>query len=96
MREKGGEMKGLFWNQTVVAIDDETIVWRLSYYKKNGEIADVAALEGMWKNEQTKKNVPQKLRRRYATYTEALLMGACLGLAIGITIMAIVIKCLIL
>lgn len=86
-------MKGLFYNQVVVALDDEIIVWGLSHYKKTGEIADVAALEKMWGNEQIKERAPQKLRHRYATHTEALLMGACLGLTIGLAVMAIAIKC---
>lgn len=86
-------MKGLFYNQVVVALNDEIIVWGLSHYKKTGEIADVAALEKMWGSEQGKESAPQKLRRRYATHTEALLMGACLGLTIGLAVMAIAIKC---
>lgn len=44
-------MKGLFYNQVVVALDDEIIVWGLSHYKKTGKIADVAALEKMWGND---------------------------------------------
>lgn len=85
-------MKGLFSDQVITVIDKETIVWGISCYKKISELVDTAELEEMWKNEQTKENIPQKLRRRFASYTEALLMGACLGLAIGIGLMAIAIK----
>lgn len=86
-------MKGLFFDQVITVIDEETIVWGISCYKKISKLVDTAELEEMWKNEQTKKNIPQKLRQRYSSHTEALLMGACLGLAIGIGLMAIAIKC---
>lgn len=86
-------MKGLFSDQVITVIDEETIVWGISCYKKISELVDVDGLEKMWESGQTKENIPQKLRRRFASYTEALLMGACLGLAIGIGLMAIAIKC---
>lgn len=85
-------MKGSFFNQVVTALDEETIVWGISCYKKIGELVDIAELEKMWKSKPIKKNIPQKIRRRYSPYAEAIFLGACLGLTIGLSIMAITIK----
>lgn len=86
-------MKGLLPNQVITVLDEETIVWGISCYKKTGELVDVAELEKMWESRRTKKSISQKLRRICSPHTEALFMGIGLGFAIGIAVMVIITKC---
>lgn len=70
-------MKGLLPNQVITVLDEETIVWGISCYKKTGELVDIAELEKMWESSRTKKSISQKLRRICAPHTGALFMGKC-------------------
>ena len=49
-------MKGLFSDQVITVIDEETIVWGISCYKKISELVDVDGLEKCGKADKRKKH----------------------------------------
>lgn len=81
-------MKGLFTNQTVSVLDEETIVWGISKYKKQSDLIDVSIFEQQLKEiRQARRPLRQRIRRwrRTCSMPEPVwvLIGLCIGFLVG-------------
>lgn len=81
-------MKGFFSNQVITVLDEETIVWGISIYKKQSDLIDVSLFYKELKEmRQAKRPLRQRIRRWRRTHSVPepvwILICLCIGFLLG-------------